>query len=392
MQRQEEEPEEEEPIQTKQAGGKNPRVSPSLAAQVHSLRGSGQPLPRTMRNFFEPRFGYDFSQVRVHTDSQAADSTRIVNARAFTIGKDVVFGTGQYTPETDEGKKLLAHELTHVVQQSDGRSAAIQGKEKGEDTDDDVKIKRKPVFSFSIVRSDQPPPTGVEGKWQACPPAAPAAQRHRRLNSTAAQIAAMGACTWGIAAPDNLGIATRTCRDGANWRLVVRRVNSVIRTHSRLLPGQAEPVPGVNTTAANFCNQVTELDNLGNCPGAWYMIRAVRAHEDVHIDEWRNNFNTDWNPLEAAIEALTVPAAGATASRAAATTALRGTAVFQNARDTSNAGGNFPTFWGIADPNAQTDAAERNVVNPRIRWICKHARWQRWNPAGCPVCATIGIT
>ena len=65
----------------------------------------------------EPRFGHDFSQVRVHTDARAAESARAVNALAYTVGRDVVFGTGQYMPGTMEGKRLMAHELTHVVQQ-----------------------------------------------------------------------------------------------------------------------------------------------------------------------------------------------------------------------------------------------------------------------------------
>jgi len=262
---------------------------------------------------------------------------------------------------------------------------------KGQDDEDEVKIKGKASIHFSVIQNNQAQLLSGEGKYQACTAPGPAGQRHRHLDSTAAQIAAMGACTWGITAPDPLGIGTVTCRDGANWRLVVTRVNSVIRSHSRLLPGQAEPVPGVNTTATNFCLQTTELDNLGDCPGAWYMIRAVRAHEDVHVDEWRNNFTTDWTPLETAIEALTVPAAGATADKAAATAAIRGTAVFTNARDTSNGGGNFPVFWGIADPNANTNAAERTVIAPRIRWICKYAKAQGWGPAACPVCVTNGI-
>lgn len=79
--------------------------------------GPGQPLPESVRAFLEPRFGHDFSHVRVHTDSQASESTHNVNALAYTIGHDVVFGAGQYAPETGTGKKLLAHELTHVVQQ-----------------------------------------------------------------------------------------------------------------------------------------------------------------------------------------------------------------------------------------------------------------------------------
>lgn len=88
---------------------------------VHDvLRSSGQPLDLATRGFFEPRFGHDFSKVRVHTDAQAAESARAVNALVYTVGRDVVFGTSQYAPETHDGKRLLAHELTHVVQQGLG--------------------------------------------------------------------------------------------------------------------------------------------------------------------------------------------------------------------------------------------------------------------------------
>ena len=79
--------------------------------------GSGRPLDASTRSFFEPRFGTDFSHVRVHTDARAAESARSVNALAYTVGRDVVFGAGQYAPQTSSGKRLMAHELTHVVQQ-----------------------------------------------------------------------------------------------------------------------------------------------------------------------------------------------------------------------------------------------------------------------------------
>ena len=68
----------------------------------------------------EPRFGHNFGNVRVHTDARAVESARAVNAQAFTVGRDIVFGDGQYQPSTSEGKLLLAHELTHVVQQQSG--------------------------------------------------------------------------------------------------------------------------------------------------------------------------------------------------------------------------------------------------------------------------------
>jgi len=121
IQRQEEtEPEEEEeevPVQAKPANNQAPAVTSNIESVINSIRGGGQPLPESTRSYFEPRFGTDFSQVRVHTDSKAAETAKSVNAKAFTTGKDVVFDAGQYAPETSSGNTLLAHELTHVVQQ-----------------------------------------------------------------------------------------------------------------------------------------------------------------------------------------------------------------------------------------------------------------------------------
>lgn len=94
-----------------------PAVHPDAEASIHSLRGGGQPLPSTARAFFEPKFGHDFGQVRVHTDARAAETARAINARAFTAGKAIFFGAGQYAPESGAGQRLLAHELAHVVQQ-----------------------------------------------------------------------------------------------------------------------------------------------------------------------------------------------------------------------------------------------------------------------------------
>jgi hypothetical protein len=86
---------------------------------VHEALGSpGEPLGISAKSFFEPKFGYDFGKVRVHTDARAAESARAINARAYAAGQDIVFGSGQYDTETTEGKRLLAHELTHVMQQS----------------------------------------------------------------------------------------------------------------------------------------------------------------------------------------------------------------------------------------------------------------------------------
>jgi hypothetical protein len=84
------------------------------------LNSHGQPLDRTTSSYMGSRFGHDFSKVRVHADSRAAEAAEAVNSYAFTFGTDIVFGSGQYSPQTNAGQQLLAHELTHVVQQQSG--------------------------------------------------------------------------------------------------------------------------------------------------------------------------------------------------------------------------------------------------------------------------------
>jgi hypothetical protein len=107
------------------AGGASQASAP-VAASIHDMKGGGAPLSAATRALFEPRFGADFSQVRVHTDAQAADTASAMNARAFTLGRDIAFNSGQYAPHSQEGQRLLAHELTHVVQQSGGSIGVVQ--------------------------------------------------------------------------------------------------------------------------------------------------------------------------------------------------------------------------------------------------------------------------
>jgi hypothetical protein len=87
---------------------------------IRSMRGGGQPLSSSAREFFEPRMGRDFSQVRVHTDARAAGFTHALKAKAFTTGRDIFFAPGQHDPHSQPGKRLLGHELAHVVQQAEG--------------------------------------------------------------------------------------------------------------------------------------------------------------------------------------------------------------------------------------------------------------------------------
>lgn len=100
-----------------------------IPAIVHDVLGTpGQPLDAGTRAFFEPRFGQDFSSVRVHTDAKAVESARALNALAYTVGRDLVFGGGQYAPQTMVGRRLMAHELTHSLQQTSDRHEQMQSK------------------------------------------------------------------------------------------------------------------------------------------------------------------------------------------------------------------------------------------------------------------------
>jgi Domain of unknown function (DUF4157) len=118
LQRQAAEEKKEEVAQTKATGEATPAVSSNLESSIQSMQGSGQPMPDSTRTFFESRFGHDFSGVRLHTDANASEAAKQLNAEAFTIKQDVFFNSGRYEPQMSQGKWLLAHELTHTVQQA----------------------------------------------------------------------------------------------------------------------------------------------------------------------------------------------------------------------------------------------------------------------------------
>ncbi len=122
------------------------------------VRSPGQPLDTTTRGFMEQRFGYDFSQVRIHADDRAASSAQFLNARAYTVGQDIVFGSAQYSPSTHAGKLLLAHELTHTVQQSQSasrfRDPTVQRKGPKIDEKDKETDLRKSAWNPFFVHHD----------------------------------------------------------------------------------------------------------------------------------------------------------------------------------------------------------------------------------------------
>ncbi len=115
---------EEEAVQAKAEGASN-TASPAMSQQLQQMKGQGAPLPEKTNQSMSQAFGQNFSQVRIHTNDNAVQMNRDLNAKAFTHGSDIYFNQGQYAPESNQGKHLLAHELTHVVQQG-SQSSSIQ--------------------------------------------------------------------------------------------------------------------------------------------------------------------------------------------------------------------------------------------------------------------------
>mgnify|MGYP001814892789 CR=1 FL=1 len=105
-------------LKAKQTPGAGRRITPGLAAEIHSLSGGGQPLSSASRAYFEPRFGRRFQDIRIHDDTRAGQLAVQLNARAFTIGRDIVFARGQCQPGSREGRWLMAQELSHAMQQA----------------------------------------------------------------------------------------------------------------------------------------------------------------------------------------------------------------------------------------------------------------------------------
>jgi len=109
-------------MQRKELNEQETTADDELESYVENLNSSGQALPDEVRSFYEPRLGYDFRNVKVHNDAVAAKSAQSINALAYTSGNNIIFNEGEYAPDAYDGKELLAHELTHVVQQGANNS------------------------------------------------------------------------------------------------------------------------------------------------------------------------------------------------------------------------------------------------------------------------------
>jgi len=192
--------------------------APPVAQEV--LRSAGRPLDTATRAFFEPRFGHDFSRVRVHSDAQAAKSASAEKALAYTVGRNVVFAANEYSPATSEGRKLIAHELAHVVQQSavaggigtatesdSERNAdaiserALAGQPIGAIQRSATVMRRRAAPYIKKVSVHLAPPQSADLEWEGTPPAAATGSDHFTVSTGK-----------GYSDPgDPAGTCTRTC-------------------------------------------------------------------------------------------------------------------------------------------------------------------------------------
>lgn len=130
-------------------GAENHKASDAVSSKIDTTKGQGNQLPEQTRNFMERRMNADFSNVRVHKDADAVQMSEELNAHAFTVGNDIYFNEGKYAPESREGQRLLAHELTHTMQQG----GDVQGIQR-DDKDGDKTYAPKPEFDFKFLPPD----------------------------------------------------------------------------------------------------------------------------------------------------------------------------------------------------------------------------------------------
>jgi hypothetical protein len=156
-----------------------PAEPTSASGSVHEvLHSPGQPLLPAVRGFMESRLGHDFGQVRVHTEAKAAESAQAVNALAYTVGSHIVFGAGEYAPESTRGRRLLAHELMHVAQQG---QQPVTGGTTLRIGPADSPYEQEADRQAAALASDTQPPTAARHASPQRPPLTPVIQRAVRF-------------------------------------------------------------------------------------------------------------------------------------------------------------------------------------------------------------------
>jgi hypothetical protein len=327
--------EEEEELQAKPAGGSG-RVgvdAPTVAA-INSQRGSGSALPAGERSYFESRFGRGFGDVRVHTGDVPAVLARRVNARAFTVGRDVFFGARQWRPGTVGGRRLLAHELTHVTQQRSDRALRRQEQEPGDDRGRAEPAEAEaasddgdPCGDSSLAAEVRPTPDGVT--------------------------VTLGRSDFGRTSRLAAGFGFAACRTGGSWRFHLNSLRVPVGIAIRpaefrieVSDGDASVVtaetygaiatdlaPNRSVTAQASCRSDTETvqyrDPIPNYSrrSTYWKRQLVVDHENYHKQDWMEKYRARLVAAERQVWTHALPtssASNATAAVAAARSTLAG--------------------------------------------------------------------
>jgi hypothetical protein len=154
------------PVHRSPRADRSSEISEPVGANIRAMQGGGAPLPASTRAIFEPRFGADFSHVRVHTGGRADATAKAISAKAFTVGSDIAFAGGQYSPDSREGQHLLAHELTHVLQQgagAPGLNRQADGVEPAPAMRPGARIIQRAWYNFDIPFTDYQFDPSLEG-------------------------------------------------------------------------------------------------------------------------------------------------------------------------------------------------------------------------------------
>jgi hypothetical protein len=208
------------------------------------------------------------------------------------------------------------------------------------------------------------------------------------VGAGAAPSQGLGPGVYGLTYPEKVTptIGAKLDKTAGTWSPKVVALRGTYSLQARLLPGQTQITgPGGNTTQANCCDQATNLQSLGNTAGnGWYVLAAVRRHEQVHAKKFGKALKTAEPAITAALEAVTIPhVKGMTAGKAVK--ALKADPSYQAAVIAAQSTWLAAVLVEVAGDHAgPTDAAERTVTEPMRRAICNHAKHHKWPP--CPAC------
>ncbi len=399
------------------AGGE---LDADVENRLNDTRGGGQALDGGTRATMESAFGADFSDVRVHTGPEAAELNKDIQARAFTVGSDIYFRDGAPDMSSPASQELLAHELTHVVQQTGGPARSLQRlvddgdpkvdahglvAEEEEQDEEEAEEESAPVEAKAEDEAEENESDEAKEKagivqrdWVSARPTAlqqPQQQPQQQQGWTSARptgaavpdstpptpvattsVTKLGTPGPNITAlldPDDYGAVdteavkvTLTARlVGSQWRGEVTHFEGEYSKVVRLPPGCTEVTgPGGNTTRRNSRAQIRSLRNLG---GRWYMLQAVEDHESVHETRVAPALAAVEPALQRLFNALTVEHTRSVNSPEQAAAAIKALPAY------AAAVARLRNIWDAeysrrirGDHNVLTPTAEHAVVDPMI--------------------------